>query len=153
MCRHKKPKKILEIGTAIGYSAILMQKSSGIDTQVFTLERDEKMFEIAKKNISDMALNSKINIILGDAKDTLLNIKNKFDLVFLDAAKGQYQEFFDNCLDLLNKDGLIICDNVLFRGMIANDDLVSKKYLKSFLYFLWMSVEQNFMRHVVFGIR
>lgn len=128
MCRLKKPKKVLEIGTAIAYSAILMQQSSGDNCVITTLERDEHMYNIALKNIEDMNLNEKIKVIFGDAKDTLMGLNEKYDIVFLDAAKGQYQEFFNQCLNLINNDAVIICDNVLFRGMIANEELVSKKY-------------------------
>lgn len=128
MCAYKKPNRILEIGTAIGYSAILMQKSSDSNCEVITLEKDEKMYNKAIKNIDEMDLKDNIKVIYGDAKDTLLLLNDEFDLIFLDAAKGQYQEFFIQCLKLLKQGGIIICDNVLFRGMIANDELVSKKY-------------------------
>jgi predicted O-methyltransferase YrrM len=82
ICGFKKPKKILEIGTAIGYSAVLMQQASDMNTEVITLERDEKMYQLAMKNISDMGLENKIKVVFGDAKETLLDIKDNLTLFF-----------------------------------------------------------------------
>lgn len=125
-----KPKKILELGTAIGYSAILMHEKSQENTKITTIERDEKMIKIAKTNIEKCGLNKDIQILEGDCLDILksMEVENlKYDLIFMDAGKGHYNEFFPRCLNLLNEDGVIIGDNVLFRGMVASNDLVIRR--------------------------
>ncbi|GAA0734581.1 O-methyltransferase [Clostridium oceanicum] len=125
-----KPKKILELGTAIGYSAILMHEKSQENTKITTIERDEKMIKIAKTNIEKCGLNKDIQILEGDCLDILksMEVENlKYDLIFMDAGKGHYNEFFPHCLNLLTEDGVIIGDNVLFRGMVASNDLVIRR--------------------------
>lgn len=112
----KQPKKILEIGTAIGYSASLMALNS--QASIFTIERNEHMFLQAKKNISSLKLDNRINIIFKDALEAFDNVKNeKFDIIFIDAAKAQYINFFNLYSPLLNNDGIIITDNMLFHGV------------------------------------
>ncbi|MBC2579006.1 O-methyltransferase [Clostridium sp. DJ247] len=123
----KQPSKILELGTAIGYSAILMAQSSGSVTKVTSIERDEKMIEVATKNIEKYGFNDKIDILQGDCIEILQQLDDKYDLIFMDAGKGHYNHFLPNCLRLLSKDGIIISDNVLFRGMVASQDLVERR--------------------------
>lgn len=119
-----KPKNILEIGTAIGYSALLMAESTGEDTSISTIERDHDMLELASENISRSEYWNRIKIIKGDARDVLPQLDEKYDFIFMDAAKGHYREFFDQSMRLIHKGGIILCDNVLFRGMVASDELV-----------------------------
>lgn len=121
-----KPKKILEIGTAIGYSALLMADSND-EVEIITVERDEKMKDIAIRNIESSIYADRIELMYGDANEVLNEVTEEFDMVFIDAAKGQYKKFFDKSLELLSEDGVIISDNVLFKGMVANDDLVEKR--------------------------
>lgn len=111
-----KAKNILEIGTAIGYSSIMMARCN---TNVTTFERDENMYNIAIENIKKFNLDDKINVIFHDALDgaSLLNGK-KFDILFIDAAKAQYQKFFDIYTPFLNDNGVIICDNMYFHGYL-----------------------------------
>ncbi len=123
----KKPKKILEIGTAIGYSAILMTTAMGESGQTLTIERREDMINIAQQNIDENGLSKRIKIIQGDAEEVLPNIKDSFDFIFLDAAKGQYLEFFPYCISNLAYNGIIVSDNVLFKGMVASDELVIRR--------------------------
>lgn len=123
----KKPKRILELGTAIGYSSILMSLSTNKNCYIDTIERNENMINIAKKNIENCNLNEKINIINGECLDVLENLDKEYDLIFMDAGKGHYNHFLPHCLRLLKKDGIIIADNVLFRGMVANNDLVKRR--------------------------
>jgi predicted O-methyltransferase YrrM len=123
----KKPLKILELGTAIGYSAILMSQGLSEKGNIITIERDSKMVEIAQNNIEKYGFSDKINIIQGDCTEVLTKLEDKYDLIFMDAGKGHYNHFLPQCLRLLNKDGIIIADNVLFRGMVASDELVDRR--------------------------
>lgn len=127
MVSMKRPKRVLELGTAIGYSSILMNKASMSVNELVTIERNEKMVDIAHKNIEKLDLNKKIQILQGDCLEILKTLNTKFDLIFIDAGKGHYNEFFPYCLNLLNTDGIIISDNVLFRGMVANNDLLIRR--------------------------
>ena len=116
-----KPKNILEIGTAIGYSSLLFSKYS--NANITTIEKSKEISEIAKANFSKY--NKKINLINMDAKKALNNFNQGFDFVFIDANKSQYEYYFNESLKLLNENGLIVCDNILFRGEITNDDLIN----------------------------
>lgn len=123
----KKPLRILELGTAIGYSAILMELSSKSSAKITTIERDAKMIALAKENINKYGFNDKIQVIEGDCLEVLSTIENKFDLIFMDAGKGHYNHFLPHCLRLLDKDGMIIADNVLFKGMVASRELLIRR--------------------------
>ncbi len=90
-----RPKRILEIGCAIGYSSIFFASVLGGDVEIITTERNEVMIEKAKENIKRAGLEDKITILEGDAEETLKTIDGEFDMIFIDAAKGQYQLFFD----------------------------------------------------------
>jgi predicted O-methyltransferase YrrM len=122
-----KPGSILEIGTAIGYSAILMSRILKPGGKIDTIDRYELMVERAKENIKRAGLADVINIIVGDAADVLRCLDKGYDLIFLDAAKGQYIEFFPDCMRMLNKGGILFSDNVLYKGMIAKDELVVRR--------------------------
>lgn len=122
-----RPKSILELGTAIGYSAMLMHNSAGTNPMVTTIERSEEMISIAKGNITKYNLDDRINIKEGDCLDVIKELDGKYDVIFLDAAKGHYNQLLEQCLRLLNEDGVIIADNVLFRGMVASDNLVKRR--------------------------
>ena len=127
MVSMKKPLRILELGTAIGYSAILMYESAGTNPHITTVERSEEMIKYAKDNIKSFGLEKKIIIEEGDCLEVLERLNEPFDLIFMDAGKGHYNHFLPHCLRLLNKDGIIIADNVLFRGMVASDELVKRR--------------------------
>ncbi len=120
-------KKILEVGSAIGYSAIRMSRASG--AEVVTVELSEEMAALAEANIEKAGLEDKITLMRGDAKDILPQIKNdgEFDVIFVDAAKGQYMEFFPHCMRLLRCGGVLVSDNVLYKGMTATDELVVRR--------------------------
>ena len=123
----KQPKKILELGTAIGYSAILMNKAVDGDCFIKTIERNEQMVEFAKQNIKKNGLEEKIEVLEGDCLEILETLDEKFDVIFMDAGKGHYNHFLPHCLRLLDDKGIIIADNVLFRGMVASDELVKRR--------------------------
>ncbi len=122
-----KPKRILEIGTAIGYSAILLSEVVEPGGKIDTLDRHELMIELARGNINKAGLENVINVIAGDALDVLRCLDKNYDLIFMDAAKGQYTEFLPECMRMLNKGGILFSDNVLYKGMIANDELVVRR--------------------------
>ncbi|WP_062198803.1 O-methyltransferase [Massilibacterium senegalense] len=128
--RIHQPKKILEIGTAIGYSAIRMVQTLE-ETTIYTIERDEKRYEEAIANIQKANLSDRIIVIKGDALDVFEQIQSygPFDFLFIDAAKGQYQKFFELYGTLVTEKGIILSDNVLFRGLVAKeaDDIESKR--------------------------
>ena len=117
-------KRILEVGSAIGYSAICMAQVSD-DIQVVTIERDTLRYNEAVKNINDFGLNDRIEIILADALEC--DISGDFDLIFIDAAKAQYIKFFEKYKSNLAKDGVIISDNLSFHGMVDNMDSITNR--------------------------
>jgi predicted O-methyltransferase YrrM len=127
MVSMKKPLRILELGTAIGYSAVLMYDAAGTNPHITTIERSEEMIELAKKNIESFGLEDKIVIEAGDCLEVLERLEEPYDLIFMDAGKGHYNHFLRHCLRLLKEDGIIVADNVLFRGMVATDDLVKRR--------------------------
>ena len=123
----KKPKRILEVGCAIGYSSILFASTLGEDVEIITVERNEKMIEKAKENIKLAGFENNITILEGDAEEKLKEVQGEFDIIFLDAAKGQYQLFYDMVIDKLKVDGLLISDNILYQGMVAHDSFVIRR--------------------------
>lgn len=116
----QKPKEILEIGTAVGYSAMLMSGFLEEEGKITTIERFPYMSEIAKKNIKRAGLEDKIEIIEGDAAGVLTTLEDeKYDVVFMDCAKGQYINFLPDCIRVLKPGGILITDNVLHKGAVA----------------------------------
>lgn len=123
----KGPLKILELGTAIGYSAILMELCTKNSAKITTIERDLTMVSIARDNINKYGFNNNIEVIEGDCLEVLANLNEKFDLIFMDAGKGHYNHFLPHCLRLLENRGMIIADNVLFKGMVASKELLIRR--------------------------
>ena len=120
----KNPKSILEIGTAIGYSSLIFNKYS--KAKITTIELSEETANIAKSNFKKY--NANINLINDDAEKALTKLNQGFDFVFIDANKSNYRYYFDYVdKNLLNDGGIIICDNILFRGEVCNDDLIEKR--------------------------
>ena len=115
-------KSILEIGTAIGYSAMLMASTSE-DVEVTTIERDDKKYREAVKNINRAGLDKRIEIVFNDALDVNL-AGHSYDLIFIDAAKGQYIKFFEKFEHYLNPGGVIISDNLKFHGLVKEKDRI-----------------------------
>lgn len=127
MVSFKRPLRILELGTAIGYSAILMYEASNVNPHITTIERDENMIKYAKENFEKYGIGENVEIKEGDCLEILETLDEPYDLIFMDAGKGHYNHFLPHCLRLLNKDGIIIADNVLFRGMVATNELVKRR--------------------------
>ena len=127
MVNMKKPLRILELGTAIGYSTVLMYEAAGTEPYITTIERNEEMVKYAEVNIREFGLEDKIKVEVGDCLEVLERLDETYDLIFMDAGKGHYNHFLPHCLRLLKDDGIIIADNVLFRGMVATDELVKRR--------------------------
>lgn len=126
LIKSQKPKKILELGTAVGYSTIHFAGNDFVE-RVLTVEVREDMASIAMSNFKKLGLDSKIELRLNDAFEELKTIDEEFDFIFIDAAKGQYKYYFDEAIKHLAKGGIIVCDNVLFKGMVADDSKVVKR--------------------------
>ncbi len=119
----KKPMKILEVGTAIGFSALLMSEYAPDGCQITTIEKYEPRIPIARENFKKAGKESCITLLEGDATDILKELDDSFDMIFMDAAKGQYIHFMPDILRLLTEEGLLISDNVLQDG-----DVIESRY-------------------------
>lgn len=117
-----KPKNILEIGSAIGYSSLIMSKAS--DANILTIEKDEETFKVLKENLKKYDTDNKIKAINDDAINALKSMDKevKFDFCFIDANKSQYEEYLNLVYDLIRDNALILIDNILFRGFVAKDE-------------------------------
>lgn len=121
MYKEYKISSILEIGTAVGYSAICFTEILNENGFVDTIERDEDRINQAKENIKKAEVQDKINIFSGDAVEILPTINKKYDMIFIDAAKGKYPFFLNEALRMLNKNGVILADNILYKGYVMSD--------------------------------
>ena len=119
----KKPMKILEVGTAIGFSALLMSEYAPQGCQITTIEKYEPRIPIAKENFQKAGKEEQITLLEGDATEILKELTGTYDLIFMDAAKGQYIHFMPDILRLLAEDGLLVSDNVLQDG-----DVIESRY-------------------------
>jgi predicted O-methyltransferase YrrM len=118
----KQPSAILEIGTAIGYSALLMAGQAPATSKITTIEQDEARVALAQDFWQRAGLIERINVLQGDAGVILPCLKMQFDLVFIDAAKGQYLDYLNKVMDKLTLGAVVIADNVLFRGFVSGGD-------------------------------
>lgn len=155
LIRLHKPKRILEIGTAIGYSALRMHEAYP-KTTIVTIERDDKRVQQAMENFKKQNQQDSIQVIHGDALDELnhlATINQRFDVIFIDAAKGQYKRFFELSSPLLEENGLIISDNVLFRGYVAHSNQANPRLEKIAdkirLYNEWLINHPDFTSSIV----
>lgn len=138
ICKIKRPKKILEIGTCVGYSAFVMLEACRDNTDfigIDTIERYEYMYVRAKENIKKYDADNKINLIYKSAAEALADFSEKdfntYDLVFLDGAKAQYPRFLPYITNLLRSGGVLVADNVLFKGMTASEELITHRRHKT----------------------
>ena len=125
--RAAKPEKILEIGTAVGYSAILMAENLPENSEIITVERYKKHAEIAVDNVFAVGREKQIRVIEGEAAEVLSWLDGEFDFIFLDAAKGQYLQFMPDILRLLKSGGILFSDDILYKGMVEDDDAVVRR--------------------------
>ena len=141
-------KNVLEIGTAIGYSAISLAFNS--DVCIDSIEKNETSFNIALKNIRECNLTDKIKVFHNDALDIeLKSLNSKYDLIFIDAAKAQMRKFFEKFSKLLSPNGVIIIDNLNFHGLVYGEEQIKSKDLKSLVrkiaeFNLWLSQNEDF---------
>ena len=147
-------KTLFEVGSGVGYSSCVFAMAMGKGSRVVTVEREEERFIEAEENIKKYGFEDNINIILDDAGEVLKREEGQYDVVFLDGNKGHYIHMLDDCKRILNKNGLLLCDNVLFRGMIdKSSPLIRRKItivkrLRKFLEEAWMvAVEKNLSRN------
>lgn len=127
MLKIKKPRRVLEIGTAVGYSAILMADNLPKESSIVTIERYKKHADIAIDNVFLSGNEGRIKVIEGEAAEVLHWLDGAFDFVFLDAAKGQYIEFLPDILRLLESGGILFSDNILFKGMLEDDEKILRR--------------------------
>ncbi len=125
LVRITKPERILEVGCAIGYSAILMAEEC--EGTISTLEYNEEMAEIAEENIKKAGLSERIHIIKADAREYVKNLSGEYDIIFLDGPKAHYIHMLNDCVRLLKKGGILIADNVLYKGMTADEEHVIRR--------------------------
>lgn len=123
----KRPARILEVGTAVGFSAILMCRYTPEDTSVTTIEKYEKRIPVAKENFRRAGVEHRITFLEGDALEILKDLEGPFDFIFMDAAKGQYIHFLPEVMRLLAEDGVLVSDNVLQEGDIIESHFVVER--------------------------
>ncbi len=116
-----KPKKILEIGTAVGYSAICFSEFLEKDGKIDTIEREKERVKEANENIKKAGVEEKIHIYEGDAVEILPTLNEKYNVVFIDAAKGKYPFFLKEALRMIEHNGIIFADNILYKGYVMSD--------------------------------
>lgn len=119
----KSPERILEVGTAVGFSAILMAEYSGNNTNITTIEKFEKRIPIARSNFKRAGMENRITLLEGDALEVLKTLDTEYDFIFMDAAKGQYINFLPEVKRLLKAGGVLVSDNVLQDG-----DIIQSRY-------------------------
>lgn len=123
LLRLKRPCNILEVGTAVGFSALLMAENTADDCKITTIENYEKRIPIAHANFKRAGMEHRITLLEGDATEILKELEDRYDFIFMDAAKGQYLNFLPDLLRLLAEDGMLVSDNVLQDG-----DLMESRY-------------------------
>lgn len=144
----KKPARILEVGTAVGFSAILMAEYDPVPCQIITIENYEKRIPIARENFKRAGKEAQITLLEGDAAEVLKTLEGPYDFIFMDAAKGQYIHFLPEILRLLARDGVLVSDNVLQDGdviesrfAVTRRNRTIHKRMREYLYTLTHSEE------------
>ena len=118
--KEEKPKRILEIGTAVGYSAACFARMNE-DTVIDTIELNEERYNEAIVNLEKIGIKDRVNVFLGNAVEILPTLNNEYDIVFIDANKGKYPVFLGEAIRMIRPNGIIIADNVLYKGYVMSD--------------------------------
>lgn len=139
--------KVLEIGTAIGYSSIAFSKLS--EAEIWSIERNEDLYKVAQKNVHDAQLSSRIHLLFGDAFNIDNQTLGQFDVIIIDAAKAQYQRFFSKFEPLLKSNGLIVTDNLAFHGIVNSESSLLTKNQRALArkinsFILWLKSNKDF---------
>ena len=121
-----KPKRILEIGTFTGYSALCLAKGLDNDGLIYTLDRDEETAIIARQFFNKSSFNPKIKFIIGDAKEIIPTLTESWDIVFIDADKAAYPLYYDLVIDSIRPGGIILADNILWSGKVVEEPMDKK---------------------------
>ncbi len=148
----KRPERILEVGCAIGYSAVLMAQYLADDGSITTVEWDADMTELARANIEKAGLSDKITVIHNDAKEVLPRLTGEYDIIFLDGPKAHYIYMLNDCIRLLRKGGVLIADNILYKGMVADDEHVIRRKItivKRLRRFISAQMQRNELETVI----
>lgn len=127
MVKAHRPTRILELGTAVGYSTIWLTRAAGPDVEVVTIEIDEERAAEAERNLKFYGFHQQVKIKIGDALEILPYLRREFDFVFIDAAKGQYINYIDILMEMVPTGGVIIADNVLYRGYVKKTGQIKHK--------------------------
>lgn len=117
----KKPRRILEIGAAVGYSAMCFSEYLSEDGRIDTIERDKIRAAECRENLRKVGVEEKIQLYEGDAVEILPTLNEKYDVVFIDATKGKYPFFLEQALRMLNNNGIILADNILYKGYVMSN--------------------------------
>lgn len=123
----KKPTSALEIGTSIGYSGLLILQAMGTNGRLISVESSEDLLESARENFKKQGVANQVTLIAGDGGDVLNHLDDTFGLIFLDGPKAQYLSYLPDCIRLLDYGGMLVCDDVLFYGMVAEDELIHRR--------------------------
>lgn len=148
----KRPERILEVGCAIGYSAVLMAQYLADGGSITTVEWDADMTELARTNIEKAGLADKITVIHNDAKEVLPRLTGEYDIIFLDGPKAHYIYMLNDCIRLLRKGGILIADNILYKGMVADDEHVIRRKItivKRLRRFISAQMQRNELETVI----
>lgn len=149
-----QPKRILELGTYTGYSAICLAKGLSEEGKLITIEIDDEVLSIAKKYFAEANLNKKIEIHIGDALEILDTLNETFDLVFIDADKSQYVDYYEKILPKVKTGGFLIADNVLWSGKVIQTDIKNNDYFtKGILAFNDWVQKDSRVSHYILPIR
>lgn len=127
LCHIHKPMSVLEIGTAVGYSSLLMLSCMPPGAHITTIERDEHMASIARENVSRFGREKQIDVLSADAEVLLEALDGPYDMIFMDGAKAHYIYFLPHCIRLLKTGGILVTDNVLYGGMVASRELLVRR--------------------------
>lgn len=128
LIREERPGRVLELGTAIGYSTLLMAMYGAEDAEILSMELREERAAKAKEFIRRSPYGDRISVLHGDAAELLEHVAGPFDFVFLDAAKGQYARYFRRILPMLSARGTVVADNVLFRGYVSSGEKPPRRF-------------------------